>query len=88
MFVYVFDRGTWARQALARLSLAKKGVYEFDIGFYMFSTEELRLATGTPSPVARKQKVLYMLYMFYMFSTEELRLATGASACRSQTKCF
>ena len=47
------------------------------IGLYKFSTEELRLATGASTPVARKKEVFNRFCIgCYKLSTEELRLAT------------
>ena len=39
--------------------------------FYKFSTEELRLATGTSTPVARKKTFLYVFYRFVYVSMKE-----------------
>ena len=44
-------------------------VYRFYIRFYMFSTEEVRLATGASAPVARKEDV----FLFISFNEGKVK---------------
>ena len=53
----------------------------FCIGYYKFSTEDFRLATGASAPVARKQNVFVI---FYRGNIEE---NVHCFYCFSATKC-